>query len=111
MQILALTLSDIDSLPEIQPSDWTDIRIPISSYLEFDCIFPFKVMIENILVGTGTAILHEKTGWLARYHCYTQRISKPRHWQMYYRTSFSVFAKPQLRLYLPDCHGFGRTCV
>ena len=65
MQILALTLSDIDSLPQIQPSDWTDIRIPISSYLELDYIFPFKAMIEDVLVGTGTAILHEKTGWLA----------------------------------------------
>lgn len=65
MQILALTLSDIDSLPQIQPSDWTDIRIPISSYLELDYIFSFKAMIEDVLVGTGTAILHEKTGWLA----------------------------------------------
>ena len=42
MQILALTLSDIDSLPQIQPSDWTDIRIPISSYLELDYIFLSK---------------------------------------------------------------------
>ena len=62
MQILPLTQSDIYSLPQIQPSDWTDNRIPISSYLEFDYVFPFKAMIEDVLVGTGTAILHEKTG-------------------------------------------------
>jgi GNAT superfamily N-acetyltransferase len=65
MQILSLTKSDLDSLPQIQPHDWNDIRIPISSYLEPDYIFPFKAVIDGVLVGTGTAILHEKTGWLA----------------------------------------------
>jgi GNAT superfamily N-acetyltransferase len=65
MQILPLNSSDIDSLPQIQPQDWNDIRIPISSYLEPDYIFPFKAVIDDVLVGTGTAILHEKTGWLA----------------------------------------------
>jgi GNAT superfamily N-acetyltransferase len=65
MQILPLNQSDIDSLPQIQPHDWNDIRIPISSYIEPDYIFPFKAEIDDILVGTGTAILHEKTGWLA----------------------------------------------
>lgn len=65
MQILPLTQSDIDSLPQIQPLDWNDIRIPISSYIEPDYIFPFKAEVDGVLVGTGTAILHEKTGWLA----------------------------------------------
>jgi GNAT superfamily N-acetyltransferase len=65
MQILPLTKSDLDLLPQIQPHDWADIRIPISSYLEPDYIFPFKAVIDDVLVGTGTAILHEKTGWLA----------------------------------------------
>jgi GNAT superfamily N-acetyltransferase len=65
MQILPLNPSDVDSLPQIQPHDWNDIRIPISSYLEPDYIFPFKAEIDGVLVGTGTAILHEKTGWLA----------------------------------------------
>jgi GNAT superfamily N-acetyltransferase len=65
MQILPLTQSDLDLLPQIQPTDWNDIRIPISSYLEPAYIFPFKAEIDGVLVGTGTAILHEKTGWLA----------------------------------------------
>ncbi len=65
MQILPFNPSDLDLLPQIQPADWTDIRIPISSYLEPDYIFPFKAVIDDVLVGTGTAILHEKTGWLA----------------------------------------------
>jgi ribosomal protein S18 acetylase RimI-like enzyme len=65
MQLLSLTKSDLDLLPQIQPHDWNDIRIPISSYIEPDYIFPFKAEIDGILVGTGTAILHEKTGWLA----------------------------------------------
>lgn len=65
MQILPLNSSDIDLLLQIQPHDWNDIRIPIGSYLEPDFIFPFKAVIDNVLVGTGTAILHENTGWLA----------------------------------------------
>jgi GNAT superfamily N-acetyltransferase len=65
MQILPFTKSDIDSLPQIQPADWTDIRIPISSYLEPEYCYPFKAVIDGALVGTGTAILHEKSGWLS----------------------------------------------
>ena len=65
MQILPFQHSNLDSLPQIQPHDWNDIRIPIGSYIEPDYIFPFKAVIDDVLVGTGTAILHEKTGWLA----------------------------------------------
>jgi GNAT superfamily N-acetyltransferase len=65
MQIFPFKKSDLDQLPQIQPHDWNDIRIPISSYLEPDFIFPFKAVIDDVLVGTGTAILHEKTGWLS----------------------------------------------
>lgn len=65
MQILPLNPSDLDLLPQIQPSDWTDIRIPIGSYLEPQYCYPFKAIINDVLVGTGTAILHEKTGWLS----------------------------------------------
>ena len=65
MQILPLTEPDLDLLPQIQPSDWADIKIPISFYLEPEYCHPFKVMIDGVLVGTGTAILHEKTGWLS----------------------------------------------
>jgi GNAT superfamily N-acetyltransferase len=65
MQIQPLNPLDLDLLPQIQPTDWNDIRIPISSYFEPNYIFPFKAVIDDVLVGTGTAILHEKTGWLA----------------------------------------------
>jgi GNAT superfamily N-acetyltransferase len=65
MQIVPLTTSDLDLLPAIQPSDWADIRIPIGFYLQADFCHPFKVEINGVLVGTGTAILHETTGWLA----------------------------------------------
>jgi GNAT superfamily N-acetyltransferase len=65
MQILPLYKADLDLLLEIQPHDWADIRIPISFYLEADYCFPFKAVIDGVLVGTGTATLHEKTGWLS----------------------------------------------
>jgi GNAT superfamily N-acetyltransferase len=65
MQILPLAKTELDLLVALQPDDWADIRIPISFYLEADYCFPFKADIDGVLVGTGTAILHEKTGWLA----------------------------------------------
>jgi hypothetical protein len=51
MQISPFTQSDLDLLPQIQPHDWANIRIPISSYLEPDFIFPFKAVIDGVLVG------------------------------------------------------------
>ncbi|TAE39481.1 MAG: N-acetyltransferase [Runella slithyformis] len=65
MQILPLNSSDLDLLPQIQPSDWADIRIPVRFYLETEYCYSFKAVIDGILVGTGTGILHKKTGWLA----------------------------------------------
>lgn len=65
MQIQPLLYSDLDSLPQIQPLDWPDLRNTIGFYLQVDYCFSFKVLIDSNLVGTGTAILHEKTGWLS----------------------------------------------
>jgi GNAT superfamily N-acetyltransferase len=65
MLISALCSTDLASLPQIQPADWTDISIPISFYLQTDFCHAFKVEIDGNLVGTGTAILHQNTGWLA----------------------------------------------
>jgi GNAT superfamily N-acetyltransferase len=65
MKILPLTKTDLDSLVAIQPNDWADIRIPVRFYLDADFCFPFKVEINGLLVATGTATLHEKTGWLS----------------------------------------------
>lgn len=65
MQILPLLKSDLDLLPHIQPHDWADIRIPIRFYVDAAYCFPFKAVVEGVLVGTGTATLHEKTGWLS----------------------------------------------
>ncbi len=65
MRVLPFLPSDLEQLTIIQPHDWADLRIPIDFYLKASYCYPFKVEINNVLVGTGTAILHEKTGWLA----------------------------------------------
>ena len=65
MEILPLNQSDLNLLSTIQPLDWTDISIPIQFYLSTSYCFPFKAVIDGTFVGTGTAILHEKTGWLS----------------------------------------------
>ncbi len=65
MEILPLNQSDLNLLSAIQPLDWTDISIPIQFYLKAAYCFPFKAIIDGKFVGTGTAILHKKTGWLS----------------------------------------------
>jgi ribosomal protein S18 acetylase RimI-like enzyme len=65
MQILPLNQADLDLVSSIQPTDWADIRIPIQFYINAKYCYPLKAVIDGVLVGTGTAILHEKTGWLS----------------------------------------------
>ncbi len=65
MEIQQFNQADIALLPSIQPVDWPDIRIPIQFYINADFCFPFKVLIDKVLVGTGTSILHNNVGWLA----------------------------------------------
>ncbi|MGL4630673.1 MAG: GNAT family N-acetyltransferase [Leadbetterella sp.] len=65
MYVSPLLAFDLERLPQIQPSDWSDIRIQARFYLEANYCFPFKFEIQDVLVGTGTAILHENVGWLA----------------------------------------------
>lgn len=60
MKIQPFQKLDLEDLHQLQPHDWSDIRTTISFYLDSDYIFPFKVVINDVLVGTGTAILHEK---------------------------------------------------
>lgn len=57
--------NDIEKLPAIQPHDWVDQRPMLQFYMSTDFCHSFKVEIEGQMVGTGTAILHEKDGWLA----------------------------------------------
>lgn len=65
MEILPLAESDKPELTTLQPPDWKDIIPSIDYYLKSDFCFPFAARKNQQLVGTGTAILHGKTAWLA----------------------------------------------
>lgn len=71
MKTSRITDADLESIKDLQPEGWTDILISIKTYLAFDFCYPLKVEIDNRIVGIGTAIAFENTGWLAHIivHC------------------------------------------
>jgi GNAT superfamily N-acetyltransferase len=65
MIFLPLQHSDLDSLKELQPQGWYDI-IPYNKYfIDSEFCEPIKVVLNNKLIGIGTAIMHADTVWLA----------------------------------------------
>lgn len=65
MEILPLQPEDLPRLSEIQPSDWGDITPNVTYYLNSPHCSPIKVVENNIIIGTGSAIRHKDTAWLA----------------------------------------------
>ena len=65
MNFSPITLHDLNDLKALQPADWPDIVTDIEKYLNWSFCHPFKLTINNSIVGTGSSIVFEKTGWLA----------------------------------------------
>lgn len=65
MKILPLTLADISYISHLQPEGWLPITPYYQFYLSSDFCMPIKCVYENKIVGLGSSILHEDTGWLA----------------------------------------------
>ncbi len=57
--------NDIHYLRELQPDDWLDIIPIFEYYINTSFCKPIKVVIENRIVGIGTAILFNNSAWLA----------------------------------------------
>lgn len=57
--------NDIHYLRELQPDGWPDIIPIFEHYLNIPFCKPIKVVIENKIVGIGTAILLNNSAWLA----------------------------------------------
>jgi GNAT superfamily N-acetyltransferase len=65
MNISFFEQKDIEALVALQPDSWSDLRATYQFYLNNSFCEPFKVTINNSIVGIGTAILHENVGWLS----------------------------------------------
>ncbi len=65
MKIQAIQLSDIDSLNDLQPPDWEDIKPHFKNYVNSAYCEPIKILIENKITGIGTTFKHKNTAWLA----------------------------------------------
>lgn len=60
-----LSISDLGNISNLQPEGWSSIVEPIAFYCGSPFCFPLKATSDGKLVGTGTAIIHGNTGWLA----------------------------------------------
>lgn len=65
LSIEPLSISDLGNISNLQPEGWSSIVEPITFYCGSPFCFPLKATTDGKLVGTGTAIIHGNTGWLA----------------------------------------------
>jgi Acetyltransferase (GNAT) family. len=64
-KIESLQENDVDTLNSIKPDTWTSIAEIHQHYLATVNCHSIKVIINNQIVGIGTGIVFDKTGWLA----------------------------------------------
>lgn len=65
LTIEPLTTSDLGNVTKLQPEGWSSIIESITFYCDSPFCFPLKATANGKLVGTGTAIIHGTTAWLA----------------------------------------------
>jgi len=65
LKIESFTSKDLHAIPGLQPEGWPDISTSIQFYCGSDFCFPLKAILDDVVVGIGTAIFHANTAWLA----------------------------------------------
>lgn len=65
LSIESLTEKDYPSIKALQPEGWTDIMVYVDFYCKSAVCFPFKAVLNNLVVGMGCIITHKETAWLA----------------------------------------------
>lgn len=65
MNIKPLEKEDLPIINSLKPDDWNDLTYIHEFYLNNNFCYPRKVVIDNKIAGIGTAIHHNRTGWLA----------------------------------------------
>jgi len=60
-----VTHADMESIRDLQPEGWSDITEAFKYYISYEFCRPIKVVIDDKIIGVGTSIMFENTGWLA----------------------------------------------
>ena len=60
-----LSLSDIDSIRQLQPEGWADITDAFKLYCSSGFCHPIKMTLNGAIVGVGNAIFFGHTAWLS----------------------------------------------
>jgi ribosomal protein S18 acetylase RimI-like enzyme len=65
LEIRSFDLSDINDISHLQPEGWLPIQPYYHFYTRHNFCYPIKCVAHNKIVGIGSAIVHDHTGWLA----------------------------------------------
>ncbi|MCK5134736.1 MAG: GNAT family N-acetyltransferase [Bacteroidales bacterium] len=65
MQYDIVKHTDLEEIGDLQPDGWPDIINEFGFYITYDFCNPIKATVDNRIVGVGTSIMFENTGWLA----------------------------------------------
>ena len=65
MDIQNLEQTDVNFISDLLPFGWEDVVSIIDWYTHNSFCYPVKVCIDKKIIGIGTAIVHNKTAWLA----------------------------------------------
>lgn len=64
MNVEPFTSSDLSLITHLQPEGWQPIRPPYEFYISNNFCTPIKCVSEKKIVGIGSSIIHDGTGWL-----------------------------------------------
>ena len=65
MQFGGITYNDLSEILKLHPVGWPDIVPEFEFYIRKEFCYPIKAILENKVVGVGTLIVFDNTGWLA----------------------------------------------
>jgi len=57
LSISRLSFAELDNIRILQPEGWSDIIHPFRFYRTSDFCYPFKLIADNEIAGTGCAII------------------------------------------------------
>ena len=66
MEIQKLKSPDLEEVLLLKPEGWHNFLSSLQFYTTSDFCFPIKIVLENKIIGIGTAILHYNVAWLAQ---------------------------------------------
>lgn len=76
MQVLALEYDDISLIADLQPEGWLNLEPSFHFYVESEFCFPIKIMIDEVIVGLGSTIIHDDVAWLGHIIVHTDHRAK-----------------------------------